>query len=106
MLTNVKPVQKTKNVWHNVQMPGLGYFFHEDNFGHPGYTSLDLTKRVLSAFTVEGQTVLDPFMGTGTTGVACEILGRKFIGIEIDDKYYSIAQKRIEIAKMQIRMAI
>ena len=106
MLTNVKPVQRTKNVWHNTQIPGLGYFFREDNFGHPGYTSLDITKRVLLAFTVEEQIVLDPFAGTGTTGVACAMLGRKFIGIEIDDKYYAIAQKRIELAHMQIRMAL
>lgn len=40
-------------------------------------------------------TILDPFLGSGTTGVACRNLGRKFIGIEIDDKYYEIAKHRI-----------
>ena len=40
--------------------------------------------------------VLDPFMGSGTTGVACKELGRKFIGIEINEKYCQIAQRRIE----------
>ena len=41
------------------------------------------------------QTILDPFMGSGTTGVAAVSLGRKFIGIEIDDKYFDIACRRI-----------
>ena len=40
-------------------------------------------------------TILDPFMGSGTTGVACAKLGRRFIGIEIDPKYFDIACKRI-----------
>ncbi|HVR57580.1 MAG TPA: site-specific DNA-methyltransferase [Pseudolabrys sp.] len=44
---------------------------------------------------VEGRTVLDPFMGSGTTGVACVKLGRKFIGIEIEPKYFDIACRRI-----------
>ena len=41
------------------------------------------------------KTILDPFMGSGTTGVACKELGRKFIGIEINKDYYEIAKKRI-----------
>ena len=45
-----------------------------------------------------GAVVLDPFMGSGTTGVACVELGRKFIGIEIDEKYFDIACRRIEQA--------
>ena len=50
------------------------------------------------------QTILDPFMGSGTTGVACMNLGRKFIGIEIEPKYYEIACKRIEDAQRQERL--
>jgi len=50
---------------------------------------------------VRGETVLDPFMGSGTTGVACAKLGRKFIGIEIEPKYFDIACKRIEQAYAQ-----
>jgi DNA modification methylase len=46
-------------------------------------------------------TILDPFMGSGTTGVACAKLGRKFIGIEIEDRYFSIACRRIEDAYRQ-----
>jgi DNA modification methylase len=48
--------------------------------------------------------VLDPFMGSGTTGVACMNLGRKFIGIEIEPKYFDIACRRIEDAQRQVRM--
>ena len=51
-----------------------------------------------------GGTVLDPFMGSGTTGVACVQLGRKFIGIEIEPKYFDIACRRIEDAQRQVRM--
>lgn len=49
-------------------------------------------------------TILDPFMGSGTTGVACANLGRKFIGIEIEPKYFDIACERIEQAQRQGRM--
>jgi DNA modification methylase len=55
---------------------------------------------------VEGQTILDPFMGSGTTGVACAKLGRKFIGIEIDAKYFDIACERIQKAYDQPDMFI
>ncbi len=51
-----------------------------------------------------GETILDPFMGSGTTGVACIKLGRKFIGIEIEPKYFDIACKRIEEAWKQPRL--
>lgn len=50
---------------------------------------------------IKGQTILDPFMGSGTTGVACARLGRSFIGIEIDPKYFDIALRRIEQAQRQ-----
>ena len=50
-------------------------------------------------------TILDPFMGSGTTGVACVQTGRNFIGIEIDADYYAIAEKRIAEAQMQPALA-
>jgi len=53
---------------------------------------------------VEGATILDPFMGSGTTGVACANLGRKFIGIEIERKYFDIACERIDAAYAQGRL--
>lgn len=52
-------------------------------------------------FFPNAQTILDPFMGSGTTGVACARLGRKFIGIEIEPRYFDIACRRIEQAQKQ-----
>jgi site-specific DNA-methyltransferase (adenine-specific) len=52
----------------------------------------------------KAQTILDPFMGSGTTGVACVQLGRKFTGIELEPKYFDIACKRIEEAYKQPRL--
>jgi modification methylase len=54
----------------------------------------------------DAKNVLDPFMGSGTTGIACLNMGRNFIGIEIDQTYFEIAEKRIAQAKLQIRMPI
>lgn len=54
----------------------------------------------------EGDTILDPFMGSGTTGVACVQTGRNFIGIEIDEGYYRIAERRIREAEQQIRLPL
>ena len=51
-------------------------------------------------------TILDPFMGSGTTGVACAKLGRKFIGIEIEPRYFDIACRRIEEAYKQADLFI
>jgi len=51
-----------------------------------------------------GATVLDPYMGSGTTGVACVQTGRRFIGIEIDPTYFAIAERRIREAQMQPRL--
>lgn len=52
-------------------------------------------ERLITASTNLGGTVLDNTMGSGTTGVACKNLGRKFIGIELDEKYFNIAKERI-----------
>ena len=51
-----------------------------------------------------GKTVLDPYMGSGATGVACVTSGRKFIGIEIDSEYFEAACRRIEAAQRQQQM--
>jgi len=64
------------------------------------------TKDWLERMSNEGDTILDPFMGSGTTGVACVQTGRNFIGIEIDPTYYAIAEKRIRDAQMQLRLPL
>jgi DNA modification methylase len=68
---------------------------------HPCPKPLEFTTWAVSKASLEGETVLDPFMGSGTTGVACVNLRRRFIGIEIEEKYFDVACKRIEIAAAQ-----
>jgi DNA modification methylase len=70
---------------------------------HPTQKPLPLMEWCLS-FVPSAKTILDPFMGSGTTGVACMNMGRRFIGIEIDPKYFDIACERIEDAQRQARM--
>lgn len=64
--------------------------------GHPAPFPPELPYRCIKMNTWVGGVVLDPFMGSGTTGVVCEQLNRKFIGIELDPIYFDIAKKRIE----------
>ena len=68
---------------------------------HPTQKPLKLLLDWVAKFTDEGETVLDPFMGSGTTGVACIKLGRKFIGIEKRADYFKLACRRIEAAHAQ-----
>jgi DNA modification methylase len=56
--------------------------------------------------TEPGDLVLDPFCGSGSTGVAAISLGRRFLGIEIDPGYFAIAKRRIEEAQMQLRLPL
>ena len=63
---------------------------------HPTEKPPELMKILIENSTNEGDTVLDPFMGVGGGGIACKDLNRDFIGIEIDEKYFKIAQERIE----------
>lgn len=90
-----KPVIKTKDVWDDIRLPGEGYFFREPRYEHPGLTGLEMTKRVLHHFTQTGDIVLDPFFGTGTTGVGCKEMGRNYIGFEQSKKYIEIAEGRL-----------
>jgi tRNA G10 N-methylase Trm11 len=62
---------------------------------HPTEKPVALFEWIMDRFTKAGMTVLDPFMGSGTTGVACVNTGRNFIGVEIDAGYFKIAERRI-----------
>lgn len=68
----------------------------KNSYDHPTVKPLYVMVDALRCSTHNGDVVLDPFMGTGTTGVACLELGRKFIGIEKDPKHFKIACERIE----------
>lgn len=80
-----------------------GVFTHNTNQPdregtHPTEKPLPLMMELVHLFTNPGDTVLDPFMGSGTTGLACAKLGRKFIGVERDEKYFDLAMRRISAA--------
>lgn len=71
---------------------------------HPTQKPVALMKWCVENFTNLGDTILDPFMGSGTTGVACVKLNRNFIGMEINPTYFEIAKRRIEEAQMQLAL--
>jgi len=95
ILTTVKSNKWGPDIWLDIRWPGEGYFFNEKRYGHPTITPLKLTKRLIRIFSNENDIVLDPFVGSGTTAVACKLLDRKFIGIEINPDYVDIANKRL-----------
>ena len=89
--------------WTNLKGPAKMFKRHVVSYEkeHPTAKPVELMRWCVSKTTGD---VLDPFMGSGTTGVACMNLGRKFIGIEIEPKYFDIACERIENAQRQERM--
>jgi len=74
------------------------------DINHPCPKPIRQTEWMVNRVSFDGEIVVDPFMGSGTTGVACANLGRKFIGIEIERKYFDIACERIEAAYAQGRL--
>jgi len=72
----------------------------EKEFGkHPTQKPLELLNRIISSSSNEGDWVLDPFMGSGTTGIVCSILNRNFIGIDLKKEYLDVAIKRFNKTK-------
>jgi len=74
--------------------------------GHPTPKPVNLFRSLLIAETLPGDVVLDPFAGSGTTGVACVMEGREFIGIEREAEYLEIARRRIVAASAQTRLPV
>ena len=73
--------------------------------GHPTPKPLRLMRALIKRLTKPGDTILDPFMGSGSTGVAAIMEGRNFIGIELDARYYRIAERRIANAQPPLFVA-
>ena len=73
-------------------------------YNHPAPFPLKLAKDHIISWSNENDIILDPFMGSGTTGVACIDLNRDFIGIELDEGYFNISQNRIKEAQSQGRL--
>lgn len=82
--------------------------FHQTRIGreHPTQKPTKLLEYLIYTFSNSGEIILDFTFGSGTTGVACVQLGRKFIGCEIEPKYFDIAIKRIKQAQLQMRLEI
>jgi len=68
---------------------------------HPCQMPVEVLEKIIGVLP-DNITILDPFMGSGTTGVACKKLNRDFIGIELDEKYFKIANKRIETTQQRL----
>lgn len=79
---------------------------HKDNTAHPTTKPLWIIEYLIEVSTNPGDLVGDFCMGSGTTGVACVQTGRRFVGCELREDYYAIAQRRIAEAQQQLRMAI
>jgi len=93
--------------WGRPSRPMHDYFSTACGFeinGHPCPKPLAYSSWLVARAAGTGQTILDPFMGSGTTGVACVNLGRSFIGIEREPSYFDIACRRIEQAYKQPRL--
>ena len=73
----------------------------KERLNHPTQKPLGVLKHILKIASHEGDTVLDPFMGVGSTGVACKEMNRNFIGIEIEKKYFNLAKKRLKETSIQ-----
>ena len=69
---------------------------------HPTQKPIILLDRIIRASTEEGATILDPFLGSGTTSVAAVLSGRNSIGIEQDEEFCELSKKRIQLAQKQL----
>ena len=107
--TNVRPggAEMEPIVMRGARIPARSWSeYNGDCEYHPCQKPLNLMRQVVAALTLPGQRVLDPFCGSGTTGVACAELGRDFVGIELDPGYCEIARKRIEAATRQGKLGL
>ena len=103
-------MSKIELAWTNMDKIALYFEWsiaatNPERLGHPTQKPLSLMKWCIEQ-AGQPNTILDPFMGSGTTGVAAIQMGRKFIGIEREPKYFDIACKRIEQASRQVDMFI
>jgi site-specific DNA-methyltransferase (adenine-specific) len=97
-----------RSSWNGGGKHGV-WTFNKNDFprtGHETQKPLPLMLALVADFTDPGELVCDPFAGSGTTGVACIRLGRRFVGWERDPKYFAVAVKRLRAAREQLRMTL
>ena len=108
---NIKPVPKysaRNNIWKFNTGAGFGTS-NKEAFKHPAVYPEKLAEDHIKTWSVEGDVVLDPMMGSGTTGVMAKINGRDFIGIEISKEFFELSKKCLRIQEyknIQIREGI
>ena len=90
-----RPSQKDEFLTEFENYPRMVLEFKTDSGYHPTQKPVALLEYLIKTYTNENETVLDFTMGSGSTGVACVNTNRNFIGIEMDEKYFEIAEKRI-----------
>ena len=96
---------KTEHIQEFENYPKMTLSFDKDvKSFHPTQKPVDLLRYLVLTYTNKGDVVLDNCMGSGSTGVACVRENRNFIGIELDDKYFEIAKKRIETEQQQLKL--
>lgn len=91
---------KGRSLFREKRIPDVMEYpkIHSSKLQHPTEKNTDMLELFVKNNSDEGQVILDPFMGSGSTGLACKNLNRKFIGIELDEGYFKIAQDRISAA--------
>lgn len=94
ILVRGKPNEWTSNLWENIRLKGEGFYFREETYGHPGYTPEPIMRRLVALLSAPSETIIDPFAGTGTSLYAAKSLGRRAIGIELDERWCDVAARR------------
>lgn len=89
------------NLWSDITVP---FWSMAENTDHPTQKSEKLIAKLILASSRPGDIVLDPFVGTGTSSVVAKKLGRRYLGIELDEEYCLLAEKRLELAERDGRI--
>lgn len=85
------------NIWTDITVP---FWSMSENTAHPTQKSEKLIAKLLLASTNVGDQVLDPYLGSGTSAVVCKKLGRRYLGIELNEEYCLLAERRLELAEL------
>jgi len=89
------------NIWNDISVP---FWSMPENTEHPTQKPEKLVAKIILASTKKGEIIFDPFLGSGTTAVVAKKLGRKYVGVEVDEYYCCLAEKRLELADKEKRI--
>lgn len=102
VLTTVRSSKGMSDLWEDIRWPGEGYFFNEPRYGHPAMTPEKLARRLAYLFSPDDGIIVDPFLGVGTMAIGAKVMGRKCIGIELEERFCAIAAKRCSQSIMRL----